>query len=100
MVTLISHGHATDHDTWSRVRGGEGSVLQCIHSYLYCSCSYLLIPHNCISLLFYPPTHTHSLNKLDLPPFRSYQQLKDKILFAIEETEGSKSDEANHSQSA
>ena len=55
----------------------------------------LLSPH---SLLFYPPTHphTHSLNKLDLPPFRSYQQLKDKILFAIEETEGSKSD---HSQS-
>ena len=29
-----------------------------------------------------------SFNRLDLPPYRSYEQLKDKILYAIEETEG------------
>ena len=29
-----------------------------------------------------------SFNRLDLPPYKSYEQLKEKILFAIEETEG------------
>lgn len=29
-----------------------------------------------------------SFNRLDLPPYRSYEQLKEKILYAIEETEG------------
>ncbi|PKU27280.1 nedd4-like hypothetical protein [Limosa lapponica baueri] len=27
-------------------------------------------------------------NRLDLPPYKSYEQLKEKLLFAIEETEG------------
>jgi hypothetical protein len=27
-------------------------------------------------------------NRLDLPPYKSYDQLKEKLLFAIEETEG------------
>ena len=40
---------------------------------------------------------TYSLNKLDLPPFKSCEQLKEKILFAIEETEGSGSGQANGS---
>ncbi len=29
-----------------------------------------------------------SFNRLDLPPYRSYEQLKEKLMFAIEETEG------------
>lgn len=29
-----------------------------------------------------------SFNRLDLPPYKSYEQLKEKLLFAIEETEG------------
>ena len=29
-----------------------------------------------------------SFNRLDLPPYKSYEQLKEKIVFAIEETEG------------
>ena len=29
-----------------------------------------------------------SFNRLDLPPYKSYDQLKEKLLFAIEETEG------------
>ncbi len=31
---------------------------------------------------------TCSFNRLDLPPYRSYEQLKEKITLAIEETEG------------
>lgn len=31
---------------------------------------------------------TFSFNRLDLPPYKSYEQLKEKLLFAIEETEG------------
>lgn len=30
----------------------------------------------------------HSFNRLDLPPYKSFEQLKEKLLFAIEETEG------------
>lgn len=29
-----------------------------------------------------------SFNRLDLPPYKNYEQLKEKLLFAIEETEG------------
>lgn len=29
-----------------------------------------------------------SFNRLDLPPYKSYEQLKEKLMFAIEETEG------------
>lgn len=29
-----------------------------------------------------------SFNRLDLPPYRSLEQLREKLLFAIEETEG------------
>ena len=34
-----------------------------------------------------PRSHT-CFNRLDLPPYRAYDVLKDKLLFAIEETEG------------
>ncbi|OCT82378.1 NEDD4-like E3 ubiquitin-protein ligase WWP2 isoform X1 [Xenopus laevis] len=34
-----------------------------------------------------PRSHT-CFNRLDLPPYKSYEQLKEKMLFAIEETEG------------
>ncbi|XP_053096715.1 itchy E3 ubiquitin protein ligase b [Pangasianodon hypophthalmus] len=34
-----------------------------------------------------PRSHT-CFNRLDLPPYKSYEQLKEKVLFAIEETEG------------
>ncbi|XP_030641880.1 itchy E3 ubiquitin protein ligase b [Chanos chanos] len=34
-----------------------------------------------------PRSHT-CFNRLDLPPYKSYEQLKEKIMFAIEETEG------------
>ncbi|CAB1323311.1 unnamed protein product [Coregonus sp. 'balchen'] len=34
-----------------------------------------------------PRSHT-CFNRLDLPPYRSLEQLKEKLLFAIEETEG------------
>lgn len=30
----------------------------------------------------------YSFNRLDLPPYKSYEQLKEKLMFAIEETEG------------
>ena len=29
-----------------------------------------------------------SFNRLDLPPYKSYEQLKEKLTLAIEETEG------------
>lgn len=32
--------------------------------------------------------HFPSFNRLDLPPYKSYEQLKEKLMFAIEETEG------------
>ena len=38
-----------------------------------------------------PPSLSLSLssfNRLDLPPYKNYDQLKEKLLFAIEETEG------------
>lgn len=31
---------------------------------------------------------SRSFNRLDLPPYKSYEQLKEKLLYAIEETEG------------
>lgn len=34
-----------------------------------------------------PRSHT-CFNRMDLPPYKSYEQLKEKLLFAIEETEG------------
>ncbi|KAG7280829.1 hypothetical protein CRUP_010811, partial [Coryphaenoides rupestris] len=34
-----------------------------------------------------PRSHT-CFNRLDLPPYKSYDQLKEKLMFAIEETEG------------
>ena len=34
------------------------------------------------------PSVFHSFNRLDLPPYKSYEQLKEKLLYAIEETEG------------
>ncbi len=34
-----------------------------------------------------PRSHT-CFNRLDLPPYTSYEQLKEKLLLAIEETEG------------
>ncbi|XP_019395273.1 PREDICTED: E3 ubiquitin-protein ligase Itchy homolog isoform X2 [Crocodylus porosus] len=34
-----------------------------------------------------PRSHT-CFNRLDLPPYKSYEQMKEKLLFAIEETEG------------
>ncbi|XP_008319334.1 itchy E3 ubiquitin protein ligase a isoform X2 [Cynoglossus semilaevis] len=34
-----------------------------------------------------PRSHT-CFNRLDMPPYKSYEQLKEKLLFAIEETEG------------
>lgn len=37
----------------------------------------------CLSLCSVP-----SFNRLDLPPYKSYEQLKEKLLYAIEETEG------------
>ncbi|XP_062032396.1 NEDD4-like E3 ubiquitin-protein ligase WWP2 isoform X1 [Lepus europaeus] len=34
-----------------------------------------------------PRSHT-CFNRLDLPPYKSYEQLKEKLLYAVEETEG------------
>ena len=34
-----------------------------------------------------PKSHT-CFNRLDIPPYKSYQVLKEKLLFAIQETEG------------
>ncbi|XP_064155495.1 itchy E3 ubiquitin protein ligase b [Anguilla rostrata] len=34
-----------------------------------------------------PRSHT-CFNRLDLPPYKSYEQLKEKLMFAVEETEG------------
>lgn len=39
-------------------------------------------------LTLYLPLCLLSFNRLDLPPYKSYEQLKEKLLFAIEETEG------------
>ena len=35
-----------------------------------------------------PPHHTPSFNRIDLPPYRSLAEMKDKLLLAIEETSG------------
>ena len=35
-----------------------------------------------------PPPPPLSFNRLDLPPYKSYEQLKEKVTLAIEETEG------------
>ena len=34
-----------------------------------------------------PRSHT-CFNRLDLPPYKNYEQLKEKLMYAIEETEG------------
>lgn len=39
---------------------------------------------NTVYFVFFFP----SFNRLDLPPYKSYEQLKEKLMFAIEETEG------------
>jgi E3 ubiquitin-protein ligase NEDD4 len=39
-----------------------------------------------MNLPLFPPFS--SFNRLDLPPYKSYEQLKEKLMFAIEETEG------------
>ena len=36
-----------------------------------------------------------SFNCLDLPPYKSYEQLKEKLMYAIEETEGLVRDRPN-----
>ena len=33
-------------------------------------------------------TFINSFNRLDLPPYKNYEQLKEKLTLAIEETEG------------
>lgn len=38
--------------------------------------------------LYYELYYISSFNRLDLPPYKSYEQLKEKLMFAIEETEG------------
>lgn len=35
-----------------------------------------------------PVLLSRSFNRLDLPPYKSLEQLKEKLLYAIEETEG------------
>ena len=40
--------------------------------------------HRCVALCLC----LFSFNRLDLPPYKSFEQLKEKLLFAIEETEG------------
>ena len=32
--------------------------------------------------------HAYSFNRIDLPPYRSYHELKEKLRVAIENTEG------------
>ncbi len=38
------------------------------------------LPHVCCFV--------NSFNRLDLPPYKTFDQLKEKLLFAVEETEG------------
>lgn len=45
---------------------------------------YISVKSNFFSLSFVQS----SFNRLDLPPYKSYEQLKEKLMFAIEETEG------------
>ncbi|KAF0034558.1 hypothetical protein F2P81_012316 [Scophthalmus maximus] len=40
------------------------------------------------SLMWLWMLYNTSFNRLDLPPYKSYEQLKEKLMFAIEETEG------------
>ncbi len=54
--------------------------------------SHLYVLHLCVNtntwklnlFIFF----SEGFNRLDLPPYKSYDQLKEKLLFAIEETEG------------
>uniref|UniRef100_A0A672RWE2 E3 ubiquitin-protein ligase n=1 Tax=Sinocyclocheilus grahami TaxID=75366 RepID=A0A672RWE2_SINGR len=57
---------------------GKETWLQCkITLSQKCVCAYLsLLPYN------------FSFNRLDLPPYKNQEQLREKLLFAIEETEG------------
>lgn len=41
-----------------------------------------------IEFVIYTIMFPCSFNRLDLPPYKSYEQLKEKLMFAIEETEG------------
>ena len=78
MVTTVTHMVRTTFI--STLTQKEDILLPCI-----------IIPSLPLSLppsLSFPPSSLHSFNRLDLPPYRSYEQLKEKILFAIEETEG------------
>uniref|UniRef100_A0A8C7CXC7 HECT-type E3 ubiquitin transferase n=1 Tax=Oncorhynchus kisutch TaxID=8019 RepID=A0A8C7CXC7_ONCKI len=49
---------------------------------LYHLSIYNVIVSFCVPFVFL------SFNRLDLPPYKSYEQLKEKLMFAIEETEG------------
>lgn len=50
-----------------------------IRSYIVCYNFFFFF----FTLCYFP-----SFNRLDLPPYKSYEQLKEKLMFAIEETEG------------
>lgn len=47
-----------------------------------------MVCYICANKAYLLPSLTFSFNRLDLPPYKSYEQLKEKVLFAIEETEG------------
>lgn len=60
----------------------------CEKLYIKCAFNYLLEIFLVCFIETYLFLFLFSFNRLDLPPYKSYEQLKEKLLFAIEETEG------------
>lgn len=48
----------------------------------------LIVRLKFVEFIYFFFLFSFSFNRLDLPPYKSYEQLKEKLMFAIEETEG------------
>lgn len=72
--TVVNLGKVKSH--WSK------AMVQAHVAAGLCPLLFFILPFLKLAIL------TFSFNRLDLPPYKSYEQLKEKLLFAIEETEG------------
>ena len=73
MMMKVHYGHLVDPPIFQELYGSNGPQLYTIEKWGN--------PTN------YPRAHT-CFNRLDLPPYESYQQLRDKLIKAIEGSEG------------
>uniref|UniRef100_A0A8B9KYX5 E3 ubiquitin-protein ligase n=1 Tax=Astyanax mexicanus TaxID=7994 RepID=A0A8B9KYX5_ASTMX len=67
------------------VRSSSGSErVLLLHTYFCVTVTFIIFTKSNQSCVF----KVGNFNRLDLPPYKSFEQLKEKLLFAIEETEG------------